>query len=282
MRLRYLLSHKGLFFSLLAVALIVLLAVLTSLTGGRASPIANVLGVVSKPFQTAFTGLADGWTSWHGSVYQYDLLEAENEKLRKQIAEMEAAVRDSEAAIEENERLRRLLGLSERHRDFVYESALVTARNPSNWASSFTIDKGAEDGIQVKNSVINEEGCLVGLVTEVGSNWCTITTLIDTDMEVGAYAFRANESGVAEGEFDLMRQNVLRLSYLQKETNLKSGDLILTSGIGGVYPRDLVIGTVQGVYTEETGLSAFALIQPSVDLTRLKQVFVIKSFDISN
>ena len=279
--MRYLFKHKALLIGVLVILLISIMAVISALTGGYASPVTNTMGQVFKPFQTAVIRMADQLLSVYGYMYQYDSLQEENAQLRVRIAEMEEEIRLSESANEENVRLRKLLGLSERVRDFALESATITKRNVTNWSSTFTISRGSLSGIQPHNCVINEEGFLVGVVSEVGANWAEVTTLIDTDMEAGAFNYRTRQEAVAEGNFDLMRRGLLRLSYLKKDDDIKNGDVIMTSGIGGMFPRDLVIGSVQDMRTAETGISAYAIIEPAVNLDRLTQVFIIKSFDIS-
>ena len=274
-------GHKILLVGVAVILLVAILAIVSALTGGYASPVSNALGNFFRPFQSAVVRLSDQLALVYGYMSQYDALQKENESLRIRIAEMEEEVRQSESANDENARLRRFLSLSERRRDFVLETATITTRSVSNWASTFTISRGSSSGIQPDNCVINEEGFLIGVVSEVGSNWATVTTLIDTDMEAGAYNFRTGQEAVAEGNFDLMRQRLLRLSYLSMGDDIKNGDLILTSGIGGKFPRDLPIGTIQDLRADETGISAYAIIAPSVELDRLTQVAVIKSFDIS-
>jgi rod shape-determining protein MreC len=279
--LRFFFRHKILLVAVAVILLSVIMSVVSALTGGYASPVSNALGSLFRPLQSAVVGLADQASSLYGYMYQYDNLEAENEELRQQIAHMEEEVRQSTAANEENARLRELLGLSARRRDLNWESATITARNVSNWASTFTLSRGSNYGFKPRDCVITSEGFLVGFISEVGQNWATVTTLIDSDMEAGAYNARTNQAAVAEGSFDLMRGGALRLSYLAKDDDVKNGDPILTSGIGGLFPRDLVIGTVMDMRTDETGISAYAIITPSVKLEELTQVFVVTSFDIS-
>ncbi len=279
--MRFFLKHKVLLVAVIAIVLVLTLSVVSALTDGYASPVSNALGSIFKPFQTAIAGFSDKVASWYGYMYEFDTVKAENEQLKMKIAQMEEEARLSEASNEENARLRQLLGLSERKRDLALEASTITSHDVSNWASTFTISKGTNFGIKPRDCVINEEYFLVGVVSEVGANWATVVTVIDTDLEAGAYNFRTGQLAVAKGNFDLMRQGRLRLSYLPKDADVKNGDLVLTSGIGGLFPRDLVIGAVEGVQTDETGISAFAVIHPSAQLGDLKQVFVVKSFDIS-
>jgi len=279
--LSFLFKHKILLVAVAVILLVSILAIVAAVTGGYASPVSNAVGNLFKPLQTAMVSVSDQVASYYGYMYEYDALKEENEQLRVQIAEMQEVVRESESALEENARLRVLQGLTEKRRDFELESATITARNVSNWASVFTISRGSADGIKPHDCVINEENFLVGVVTEVGQNWATVATVVDTDMEAGAYNTRTGQTGVVEGNFDLMRQGLLRLSYLSIGDDVKNGDRILTTGIGGVFPRDIVIGDVTDLRADDTGISAYAIIKPAVDLNGLTQVFVIKSFNIS-
>lgn len=264
----------------LAVVIIVIMAASSALMGGRANVISNVVGIVSLPAQKALTG----FTGWVGSIYsytyEYDALKAENESLKKQIAEMEKSVRQAQYDQEENERLRELLKLSQQRRDFVFESATIVSRSSSNWTASVTLSKGSAQGVKAGDSIVTETGVLVGVIVEVGTNWSTAITVTDPDTELGALIFRTGEAAIAEGDFELMGSGKLKLTYLPEDVRLLNGDLIVTSGRGGVLPSGLIIGTVDEVKTDVSGLTDYAVITPSVSADSLTQVFIIKSFDI--
>ena len=108
----------------------------------------------------------------------------------------------------------------------------------------------------------------------------TVATLIDTSIEVGGVVTRTYSAGILEGDFDLMNQGLLRLSYLPEGAGLVAGDEVLTSGLGGIYPAGLVVGRVQGVFNDAAGMSRYAIVDPSVELGGLIEVFVIKDFDV--
>ena len=128
--------------------------------------------------------------------------------------------------------------------------------------------------------MVSSEGYLVGVVTDVGLNWCTVQTIIDTDTELGALLFRTGDTVIAEGDFTLMREKKLKVTYLPADTALLVGDYIVTSGLGGYYPSNLVIGTVESVEADENGLAQYAVLTPMRDFDTLTEVFVIKEFDI--
>ena len=271
--------HNGLLILIIAVLLALITLVTSVLLGGTANPIANAVGFVTTPVRNginAFVGWVEGVYDY---AFQYDQLVEENEQLKIQIAEMEEKVRQAEADSRENERLRSLLGLREQRRDLTLESATVTAVESTNWYSTFTISKGENMGIAADDCVIDQYGNLVGVVTTVGLNWATVTTIIDTDTEMGGILARTDTAAILEGDFALMGGK-LKLSYLPENADLVSGDEVLTSGRGGVYPAGLLVGTVDTVHTDDSGMTRYAVITPTADLTDLQQVFVITDFDI--
>lgn len=266
---------------LIAAIAILVLAVSSLMFRGEASPLANAVRVVMTPFRAVASGISDFISSCYTYIYEVEELKAENAELRKRIARMEEEVRESRQALEENARLREIAKLSERRRDFEFVMADIVSREASNWASTFTIGKGYAHGIEPFDCVINEEGFLVGYISEVGTNWSIITTLIDSDMELGAIIARTREAAVAEGDFALMSEGKLKLTFLPEDTVLLNGDVIYTSGVGGIYPKDIRIGTVVEVMADASGMGNYAVIEPAVDLDRLTQIFVITDFDIS-
>lgn len=274
------LKRYGLWILFATAVVAVGLAVL-SFFSTTSSPLANLAGIVTSPFRAAYTSVAT-WIQDKQNYYEdVTALKAENEELKLQLANMEAQVRQAQNDSEENQRLRILLNLREQRRDLSdFEAATITEHSTSNWTSYLTLNRGTDHGVEKNDCVITEAGYLVGVVSAVGANWCTVLNIIDTDTSLGAQVFRTDDIGVAEGDFSLMSQGQLRLDYLPAGAQLLNGDLVVTSGLGGYYPSGLIIGTVEEVQTDDSGATAFAVLQPSVDFEALTQVFIIKSFDI--
>ena len=274
------LEKRGLWL-LLAIAVVAVTLAAMSIFSSTASPLGNIVGVITSPFRSAAQSVADWYNEKQDYFADNRALRAANEELKHQIAEMQADVRDAETALEENERYREMLGLREKHRSFELESARVLNRSRSNWTSSLTLNCGTDYGIAVGDCVITERYELVGVVSEAGYNWCTVLTVIDTDSSLGARVFRTGDVGLAQGDFALMGQGLLELSYLPNEgSQLLPGDLVLSSGLGGYYPADLTIGSVREVRTDDSGAASYAVVQPAADLETLTQVFVVKDFEI--
>ena len=274
------LEKRGLWL-LLAIAVVAVTLAAMSIFSSTASPLGNIVGVITSPFRSAAQSVADWYNEKQDYFADNRALRAENEELKRRIAEMQADVRDAETALEENERYREMLGLREKHRSVELESARVLNRSRSNWSSSLTLNCGTDYGIAVGDCVITERYELVGVVSEAGYNWCTVLTVIDTDSSLGARVFRTGDVGLAQGDFALMGQGLLELSYLPNEgSQLLPGDLVLSSGLGGYYPADLTIGSVREVRTDDSGAASYAVVQPAAELETLTQVFVVKDFEI--
>ena len=274
------LEKRGLWL-LLAIAVVAVTLAAMSILSSTASPLGNLVGVITSPFRSAAQSVADWYNEKQDYFADNRALRAEHEELKRRIAEMQADVRDAETALEENERSREMLGLREQHRSFELESARVLNRSQSNWTSSLTLNCGTDYGIAVGDCVITERYELVGVVSEAGYNWCTVLTVIDTDSSLGARVFRTGDVGLAQGDFALMGQGLLELSYLPNEgSQLLPGDLVLSSGLGGYYPADLTIGSVREVRTDDSGAASYAVVQPAAELETLTQVFVVQAFEI--
>ncbi|WP_243421367.1 rod shape-determining protein MreC [Pseudoflavonifractor phocaeensis] len=263
-----------------AILLALVTAVVSMLLGGTANPLANFFGIITTPVRNGINAVT-GWVEEkYTDAFELEQIKEDNQELKRRVAELEAKEREYEEAIQENERLYNLLELTPKNRSFDKEAAMVTARSTSNWESTLTLSKGSGQGIAVDDCVVDEYWNLVGVVAEVGENWCTVRTLIDADIEMGGQLTRTGGAAILEGDLALMGEGKLKLTYLPENTQLISGDLVSTSGLGGVYPSGIVAGHVEEVRTDVSGMTDYAVIVPETDLSSLKQVFVIKDFDI--
>lgn len=272
--------QNGLLLIIVAALLSVVLGVTSVVLDGSANPVSNLFGFVASPIRGAVSSAANWAEGVYSYVFRYGQMQDELSELRTQVAEMEELARQGEDALRENAQLRELMGLQERRRDFVFENARVTAPATSNWESTLTISKGSNFGIEAGDCVVTETGVLVGVVSTVGVNFSEVSTIINTDTDMGGVVARTYSAGILEGDFTLMAEGKLKLSYLPDGAQLISGDQVLTSGKGGIYPSGLVVGQVEGVFTDPSGKTRYAVILPEVDLGSLIEVFVIKEFDI--
>ncbi len=270
-------SKKTVITILVAVLIALVLAILSAVSGGKISPVGSLVNIIAKPLQSAGNAIGGFFEDRADRALRYDEMEKENEELRRQVADLKTAVREREAMEKENIELRSALGLRERDASMVFESAEIVAKNADNWSRSFTINKGSSAGIEVNNCVVTAEG-MIGYVSEVGNTWATVTAVTDTTMEAAAIASRTRDVASAEGDFELMSEGKFRLSYLSKDTQVLEGDIIETSGVGGLFPKGIVLGYVEEVRNETHGISKYAVVSPVCDLDRVNHVMIIKSF----
>ena len=199
---------------LFAGAVIAVALALLSYFSTNASPLVDLANTITSPFRAVCTSVSGWFTDKQNYYEDVTALKAENEALKKQIAEMEATVRQGEAASQENVFLRDLLDL------------------------------------------------------------------IDTDTSLGARVYRTKDIGIAGGDFALMGDGKLKLDSLPASCQLLEGDLVVTSGLGGYLPPDLVIGSVSELRADDSDTSNYAILTPAADLNDLTEVCIIKSFEI--
>ena len=265
-----------------AALLVVLLSIVSMNTtpGGRDAPSA-AFSTAGRPFHKAMASFVGTMENLYSYIYRYDQLEEENQQLKKRVAELEEEYREYSQVAEENEKLRELMGFSQRHKDYVLEQSSILSWSASNFASAFEISKGSGSNISVGDCVITETGSLVGMVSAVTNTTATVTTILDTTVTVGAFVYSDGEDCVAEGEFSQIRKGMLRLSYYEGEGMLASGEAVYTSGVGGICPRGLLIGNIAGYISSTGGLEDYYTIKPDTDFESLNYVYIITDFEVS-
>ncbi len=278
--MRNFLEHKTAVFLIAATLVIaVLIGIFGAIAAGdNAGTAENLLGVAAEPGQMAATG-AGGWFS---GIFQYfgsvKALRAENEELKYANIELDKKVRDAQGLEQENSRLRAMLDLTKTESKLDLIAVQITAKDPSNWYSSFTINKGSDDGICKNQPVFTANRELVGQVYKVGSTWAEVITILDPESGVGSMIERSKDIGVLEGDSALRYQGKCRLGYLSRDTDIAVGDYVETSGMGGIYPKGLLIGKVTEIKEDNATMSKYATVEPMADISKLTEVFVLKSY----
>ncbi len=244
----------------------------------------NVVQVVVTPAQKLFTNMGNGIAGFFGHFTDIDKLNTEVNSLKEENARLKEELNKSEISTRENDELRKLLSLKESYPELELKGAQVIARNPSNWYGTFTIDKGTADGVSVNQPVISADRTLVGRISEVGTTWARIVTINDPAHSVGVEVVRSGEYGIVEGESSTNEGGNCRLSFISKNANIIVGDKVVTSGLGGVYPRGLTIGKVLDIRPDMQGISQYAIISPEADIENLKAVMIVVNdmSDVSN
>lgn len=249
-----------------------------ALNPGAPTWLSSGVGAVITPLERGVSAVGDKISGFFGYFYRYDALEAENQALREELETYQRLENLFFEAINENEELRKLTGIREKHADFQCELAAVVSTIDIGIHSSFTINKGSLVGIEAGDCVITDAG-LVGYIGEVGPNFSTVITVLNIRFQATALNTRTRETLVAQGNFDFAPKGLLKLSWLDHNANILVNDTIVTSGSAN-YPPNLTIGTIREFAVEDHGISSYATIEPAVDFTRLTDVFVVTDFEV--
>ncbi len=265
---------------LIVVLIVVGIMLYAASTGGIATVPQTIVGVVVTPFQSITTGLADGVSSFFGGLFNGGALQQQVDALQQENAELRNQIVDYNDLKQQNDWYSEILGLYEEHTDYTFASGRVIGRNPSDPYGNFTISAGQNAGISVNDPVLTTNGDLVGVIYEVGLTYSKVRTVLDPLSKASAQVSRTGDTGYTTGAtVDMARQHTIRLTTLERSSGVAIGDPIITSGVGGVYPSGLLIGTVREINSASDGMTLNADVELYAEVSELKQVMVICSFD---
>ena len=261
------------FIAIIIIACFLAGFMLNLVVDGGVMPHRTIIGIISSPFTTLGTNIKNGVGDFFASHSKYEELLAEKEALEKEIHDLKKRLENSYTLEVELERLRQLSNVTSKTENLELVEAQVVSVSTDGWTSTFSINKGSLAGIKEKDVVIASTG-LVGKVRDVGPNWATVVAFTDPQIAVGAIVTRTNDAAMTEGTIELKAKGLCRLSYLNKNSSAIRGDLVQTSGLGGLYPAGILIGTIKDINIDDDGLTKYAVIEPAVDFTDLRKVYV--------
>lgn len=242
---------------------------------GKVNFVSDAVGIVVSPVQGAFSWVFDNIS--HIGVYFSDLdrLEKENLQLKKDVLQLRADLSEKEKYEQENERLRGLLDLKSSKKDYDTVGASVIGRDVNFDTGIIKIDKGTIDGIS-KNDVVLDSGGLVGYVSDIGTTWANVTTILAPETNVSCILPRTGEIIMLGAEMSGSRKNLCKLSYIASDSTISVGEAVETSGEGGIYPEGLFVGRIEEISDEKNGISKEAILKPTADFSCLREVLVMK------
>ena len=266
------------FLACLCIALVLAIGPSVFSVMGYHSLAKDIIGTVTFPIRWCMTSIADGFVGI-GTYFQgVDALSSENESLRAELEALEQRLEDAELLEGENERLRAYLGMKKKYPSFTMEEGHVVSYSSGNYVTTFTLDKGTLHGIEVNMPVVTVDG-IVGQVTEVGMNWCMVSTIIETATSVGVYIPRSGVRGIVSGDYSMRYDGVCKIEYIDPDADIQIGDKVISDGMSSVYPAGLEIGYVTAVELNEYTRTPVATVKPSVDFSSLEWVMVITGYE---
>ncbi len=258
------------------VAFIVFLVIMvvSFISPEKVSPVKAAVGNAVSPMQkginTVGKSISDQWDKLQNIS---DLME-ENEILKEQANTLSYENKLLLQDKYELDRLRDLFELDEKYAEYPKVAARVIGADPNNWFTTFTIDKGIRDGIDVNMNVMAGNG-LVGIIEEVGTNWAKVRTIIDDQSNVSGMFIRTSDTCIVEGDLELMEQGVIRIEEINIDAEIEEGYEIVTSHISDRYLQGILIGYIQDITLDANKMTKSAYLVPAVSFENIEEVLII-------
>lgn len=272
-------KNNNFFVIMLCLSFVLSALCFASYNSGTSHFLAKGIGLVVTPLEICTDGIADAFGNIKKYTTSIDKLTQENLELSKTIEELTEQNQKSALIQKQNDDLYKFLELKKERNDFVLTDAKVISRTSSNYISKFTIDKGSFHGISENMPVITSDRSVMGVVYSVNltSSECLCITSYDTTL--GVFDERSGSTGFLSGDFELFSKNKCIMTDIHEQADIKVGDKILTSGLGDIYPSQLVIGKVTDIFADPGTYTQTAHIQPSQSIFTEDNVMVITAFN---
>ena len=253
----------------------ILMMVLSSFSDKVSGPFKVFANYTVIPLQQGINQIG-GWLGDMSDNFEtLQQLRTENEKLQEQIDTLTTENSNLQEERYELERLRELYQLDQNYSDYEKTAAHVIGKDSGNWFSTFTIDKGSDDGIAVDMNVMAGSG-LVGIVVDVGPSWAKVRSIIDDSSNVSGMVLSTSDRCIVSGDLSLIDEGQIRFEQMENNENQVSvGDQIVTSYISDKYLQGILIGYVSEVTVDSNNLTRSGYITPAVNFKDLQEVLVI-------
>ncbi len=257
--------------SIVCIAFMVL-SVLSEQTTGPFRAIANVTVI---PMQQGIHVVGNSIGEFNKNFKTLKKVQKENEALQEQINELILENTSLQEDKYELQRLQELYKLDKDYADYEKIGAHVIGKDSGNWFSTFTIDKGSNDGVEVDMNVIAGEG-LVGIVIETGPTWSTVRSIIDDSSNISGMVLSTSDTCIINGDLSLINEGKLAFEQMENNENIiENGDQIVTSYISDKYVQGLLVGYITEVNVDANNLTRSGYITPVVDFKNLQEVLII-------
>ncbi len=240
-----------------------------------AGPVKNAAGYVIVPFQKGINKIGIALDNATAGLQSKQKLVEENQKLQEQVDELTAQNSLLTQDLDELDRLQKLYQLDQQYSEYDKVAAEVISMDDENWFSTFTINRGTDDGIQKDCNVIAGSG-LVGIVTETGKDWATVRSIIDDSSNVSAMTMSTSDRCIVSGDLRLIDEGKLQFIHLKDdEDKIQEGEKIITSDVSDKFLKGILIGYVSEIEEDPNNLTKTGTLTPAVDFEHLREVLVI-------
>lgn len=265
-------KKTGIIGIIITIIILIFLVVITNTDIAKMSYVENIVSTLVMPIQNGLTYLKGKLTGNDSFFQDINNLREENENLKKKNSELEQSLREYEIVKSENDTLKEYMNLKDKYKDYTTMPAYVINKDISNYSNTVVINVGEKDGIKENMTVIADEG-LVGHVISVTDHTAKVQTIIDTATAVTSTISTTKDTIIVQGTLE--NSGELKATYIPTDATVLQGDNVETSGLGGIYPKGIHIGTIKEVYNTKNPTDRYATVETAVDFSKLATVLVI-------
>ena len=265
-------KKTGIIGIIITIIILIFLVVITNTDIAKMSYVENIVSTLVMPIQNGLTYLKGKLTGNDSFFQDINNLKEENENLKNKNSELEQSLREYEIVKSENDTLKEYMNLKDKYKDYTTMPAYVINKDISNYSNTVVINVGEKDGIKENMTVIADEG-LVGHVISVTDHTAKVQTIIDTATAVTSTISTTKDTIIVQGTLE--NSGELKATYIPTDATVLQGDNVETSGLGGIYPKGIHIGTIKEVYNTKNPTDRYATVETAVDFSKLATVLVI-------
>ncbi len=249
--------------------------IIYTMNNEKKDAVSSGLGSTINPLQKVVYSIGDRVKSSLDFFLNFSKVKNENKELSKENVELKNKLLEYDKFKEENDRLREVLNFKNSKDNYEYIGTEIIGYSGESFSDGYIIDKGENDGLKKDMVVISDKG-LVGQVTSTGSNWSIVESLLNENIAVSVMVNSTRETtGILKGYITRTNKGLTKVTNLPLDSEIKEGDVILTSGLGQIYPKEIRIGEVISVESDEIKVMKTAIVKPYVDFNKLEELFVI-------
>lgn len=249
--------------------------IIYTINNDQKNAISSGVGSAINPLQKVVYSINDKIKGTLDFFLNFSKIKQENEELTKENIELQNKLLEYDTLKEENDRLREVLNFKNSKDNYSYVGTNIIGYSGESFSNGYIIDKGESDGILKGMVVISDKG-LVGQVTSTGSNWAIVESLLNENIAVSVMVNSTRETtGILEGYVTRSNSGLTKVTNLPLDSEIKEGDVIVTSGLGQIYPKEIRIGEVISVESDEIKSMKTAIVKPYVDFDKLEDLFII-------
>ena len=267
-------SKKKKIFFIIIICIVVIIISSLIFRNSDNKIINSISSVITKPVDIVYEANSNFFSGISSYFANNKKITEEKNKLEEEKKNLEYQLLESQRILSENESLKQMLEIKKQFQHFNIKLGKIIYREHDNWTQTFQVDIGSNDGVALNQAVVHQEG-LVGYVSNVLEDRCTVTTILDPSSSVSVNISTINEPAILQGDLSLKSNNKLKLTFIPIDAEISISDMLYTSGLGSTYPNAIPVGKITEVVNNKNDTDRYAIVEPNVNIRTVSEVGII-------